>query len=137
MVDHFSIMVIAVLIAILAMMLLSGPLTSFINSHPAIVILALSFLLVIGFSLFAEGWGFKIPKEYLYAAIVLSVVIETLNQIASRNRVKRAAAWESAIPDSPRHPAPAWRRSRWRNDRGRVLDFCGRVCSPGVRARRA
>ena len=45
-----------------------------------------------GFSLFAEGWGFKIPKEYLYAAIVFSVMIETLNQIASRNCVKRAAA---------------------------------------------
>ncbi|MFZ0850652.1 MAG: CBS domain-containing protein [Hyphomicrobiaceae bacterium] len=92
MVDHFSIMVIAVLIAVLAMMLLSGPLTSFVNSHPTIVILALSFLLMIGFSLFAEGWGFKIPKGYLYAAIVFSVMIETLNQIASRNRVKRAAA---------------------------------------------
>ena len=73
MVDHFSIMVIAVLIAVLAMMLLSGPLTSFVNSHPTIVILALSFLLMIGFSLFAEGWGFKIPKGYLYAAIVFSV----------------------------------------------------------------
>ena len=47
---------------------------------------------MIGFSLFAEGWGFKIPKEYLYAAIVFSVMIETFNQIASRNRVKRAAA---------------------------------------------
>jgi predicted tellurium resistance membrane protein TerC len=91
MVDQFSIMVIAVLIAILAMMVLSGPLTTFVNSHPTIVILALGFLLMIGFSLFAEGWGFKIPKEYLYAAIVFSVMIETLNQIASRNRVKRAA----------------------------------------------
>ena len=91
MVDQFSIMVIAVLIAILAMMVLSGPLTTFVNSHPTIVILALGFLLMIGFSLFAEGWGFKIPKEYLYAAIVFSVMIETLNQIATRNRVKRAA----------------------------------------------
>ena len=92
MVDQFSIMVIAVLVAILAMMVLSGPLTRFVNSHPTIVILALSFLLMIGFSLFAEGWGFKIPKEYLYAAIVFSVMIETFNQIASRNRVKRARA---------------------------------------------
>jgi predicted tellurium resistance membrane protein TerC len=92
MVDQFSIMVIAVLVAILAMMVLSGPLTSFVNSHPTIVILALGFLLMIGFSLFAEGWGFKIPKEYLYAAIVFSVVIETFNQIARRNRVKRARA---------------------------------------------
>ena len=90
MVDQFSIMVIAVLVAIVAMMVVSGPLTTFINSHPTIVILALGFLLMIGFSLFAEGWGFKIPKEYLYAAIVFSVVIETLNQIATRNRVERA-----------------------------------------------
>ena len=92
MVDEFSIMVIAVLVAIVAMMVLSGPLTRFVNSHPTIVILALGFLLMIGFSLFAEGWGFKIPKEYLYAAIVFSVMIETFNQIASRNRVKRARA---------------------------------------------
>ena len=92
MVDQFSIMVIAVLIAILVMMVLSGPLARFVNSHPTIVILALSFLLMIGFSLFAEGWGFKVPKEYLYAAIVFSVMIETFNQIANRNRVKRAAA---------------------------------------------
>src|SRR6185312_14872584 len=63
-----------------------------VNSHPTIVILALSFLLMIGFSLFAEGWGFKVPKEYLYAAIVFSVMIEAFNQIASRNRVKQARA---------------------------------------------
>jgi predicted tellurium resistance membrane protein TerC len=92
MVDQLSIMVFAVLVAIAAMMVLSGPLTRFINSHPTVVILALGFLLMIGFSLFAEGWGFKIPKEYLYAAIVFSVMIETLNQIARRNRVKRARA---------------------------------------------
>ena len=91
-VDQFSIMVIAVLVAILAMMVLSGSLTRFVNSHPTIVMLALGFLLMIGFSLFAEGWGFKIPKEYLYAAIVFSVMIETFNQIARRNRVKRARA---------------------------------------------
>jgi predicted tellurium resistance membrane protein TerC len=90
MVDQFSVMVIAVVVAIVAMMVISGPLTTFINSHPTIVILALGFLLMIGFSLFAEGWGFKIPKEYLYAAIVFSVIVETLNQIATRKRVERA-----------------------------------------------
>ena len=63
MVDQFSIMVIAVLVAILAMMVLSGPLTRFVNSHPTIVILALGFLLMIGFSLFAEGWGSRYPKS--------------------------------------------------------------------------
>jgi predicted tellurium resistance membrane protein TerC len=92
MVDHLPIMIIAVLVAILAMMFLSGPLTSFVTSHPTVVILALGFLLMIGFSLFAEGWGFTIPKGYLYAAIAFSVMIEMLNQIATRNRVKQAVA---------------------------------------------
>ena len=91
MVDHLSIMVIAVLIAILAMMFLSGPLTNFVSAHPTVVILALAFLLMIGFSLFAEGWGFKIPKGYLYAAIAFSVLIEMLNQVATRNRIRQAA----------------------------------------------
>jgi predicted tellurium resistance membrane protein TerC len=92
MVDQLPLMVIAVSVAILAMMFASGPLTSFVSSHPTVVILALGFLLMIGFSLFAEGWGFKIPKGYLYAAIAFSVMIEMLNQIATRNRVKQVVA---------------------------------------------
>ena len=92
MVDQLPIMVIAVSVAILAMMFASGPLTSFVSSHPTVVILALGFLLMIGFSLFAEGWGFTIPKGYLYAAIAFSVMIEMLNQIATRNRVNQAVA---------------------------------------------
>jgi predicted tellurium resistance membrane protein TerC len=92
MVDQLPIMVIAVGVAILAMMFASGPLTSFVSSHPTVVILALGFLLMIGFSLFAEGWGFTIPKGYLYAAIAFSVMIEMLNQVATRNRVKQAVA---------------------------------------------
>ena len=89
-VDHLAIMVIAVIVAIGAMMLVSGPLTNFISSHPSVVILCLGFLLMIGFALFVEGFGFKIPKGYLYAAIAFSVMIEVLNQIASRNQVRRA-----------------------------------------------
>jgi predicted tellurium resistance membrane protein TerC/CBS domain-containing protein len=89
MVDHLAIMIIAVAVAIGAMMVLSGPLTSFVSAHPSVVILCLSFLLVIGFSLFVEGFGLKIPKGYLYAAIAFSVMIEALNQIARRKQVKR------------------------------------------------
>jgi predicted tellurium resistance membrane protein TerC/CBS domain-containing protein len=89
MVDHLALMVIAVAVAIAAMMLLSGPLTAFVSAHPTVVILCLSFLLMIGFSLFVEGFGLKIPKGYLYAAIAFSVMIEALNQIARRNQVKR------------------------------------------------
>ena len=68
------------------MLMASKPLTQFVNSHPTIVILCLSFLLMIGFSLVAEGFGFVIPKGYLYAAIGFSVMIEALNQLAIFNR---------------------------------------------------
>ncbi len=87
MVDHLLIMMAAVVIAISLMLMASKPLTQFVNmSHPTIVILCLSFLLMIGFSLVAEGFGFVIPKGYLYAAIGFSVMIEALNQLAIFNR---------------------------------------------------
>ena len=85
MVDHLTIMMAAVTIAICLMLVASKPLTRFVNAHPTVVILCLGFLLMIGFSLLAEGFGFAVPKGYLYAAITFSVVIETLNQVARRN----------------------------------------------------
>jgi predicted tellurium resistance membrane protein TerC len=91
MVDHLAIMVIAVVIAIGAMMFLSGPLANFINAHSTVVILCLSFLLTIGFSLFVEGFGFRIPKGYLYTAIAFAIMIEGLNQVARQKQVERAA----------------------------------------------
>jgi CBS domain containing-hemolysin-like protein len=86
MVEELSVMMAAVTVAILLMLLASKPLTRFVNGHPTIVILCLSFLLMIGFSLVAEGFGFHIPKGYLYAAIGFSIVIEGLNQLAQFNR---------------------------------------------------
>lgn len=86
MVDHLAVMMAAVIIAISLMLLASKSLTRFVNNHPTIVILCLSFLLMIGFSLVAEGFGFHIPKGYLYAAIGFSVMIEALNQLAIFNR---------------------------------------------------
>jgi CBS domain containing-hemolysin-like protein len=86
MVDHLAVMMAAVCIAIGLMLLASKPLTRFVNAHPTIVILCLSFLLMIGFSLVAEGFGYAIPKGYLYAAIGFSVIIEGLNQLAQFNR---------------------------------------------------
>ncbi|MBW7984691.1 TerC family protein [Enterobacillus tribolii] len=86
MVDHLAVMMAAVCIAIGLMLLASKPLTQFVNAHPTIVILCLSFLLMIGFSLIAEGFGYPIPKGYLYAAIGFSVMIEFLNQLAQFNR---------------------------------------------------
>ncbi|AUT49205.1 TerC family protein [Achromobacter sp. AONIH1] len=88
MVDHLAIMMIAVIIAIGIMLLASKPLTRFVNAHPTVVVLCLGFLLMIGFSLLAESFGFKVPKGYLYAAIGFSVAIEALNQLARRNLLK-------------------------------------------------
>ncbi|MBV4411555.1 CNNM family cation transport protein YoaE [Enterobacteriaceae bacterium YMB-R22] len=88
MVDHLPVMMAAVVIAMAVMLLASKPLTNFVNAHPTVVVLCLSFLLMIGLSLVAEGFGFHIPKGYLYAAIGFSIVIEAFNQIARRNFIR-------------------------------------------------
>ncbi|TJZ68377.1 TerC family protein [Chitiniphilus eburneus] len=85
MADYLGVMVAAVVIAMIVMMVSSRPLTLFVNAHPTVVILCLSFLLMIGFSLIADGFGFHIPKGYLYAAIGFSVLIEAFNQVSQRN----------------------------------------------------
>ena len=91
MVSHLWIMMTAVVIAMGLMLLASKPLTKFVNAHPTVVVLCLSFLLMIGLSLVAEGFGFHIPKGYLYAAIGFSIVIEMFNQIARRNFIRHQA----------------------------------------------
>lgn len=88
MVDSLPVMMCAVVIAMAIMLLASKPLTNFVNEHPTVVVLCLSFLLMIGLSLLAEGFGLHIPKGYLYAAIGFSVLIEMFNQIARRNYIK-------------------------------------------------
>ncbi|AGC03721.1 membrane protein [Candidatus Blochmanniella chromaiodes str. 640] len=87
-VENLTIMIIAVVIAVIIMFLSSRLLTNFINSHQTVVVLCLSFLLIIGLSLIAEGIGFYIPKGYLYVAIGFSVLIELFNQIAHCNSMK-------------------------------------------------
>jgi len=86
MVDHLPVMIIAVVVAMVVMMLSSKPLMAFVSRHPTVVVLCLGFLMMIGFSLIVEGFGFHIPKGYLYAAIGFSVLIEAFNQIARRNQ---------------------------------------------------
>ena len=86
MVDHLGVMYAAVTIAMAVMMLASKPLTRFVNKHPTVVVLCLGFLLMIGFSLVAEGLGYKIPKGYLYAAIAFSILVESFNQWVRFNR---------------------------------------------------
>lgn len=94
MVNHLPVMMAAVVIAMAVMLLASKPLTRFVNQHPTVVVLCLSFLLMIGLSLVAEGFGFHIPKGYLYAAIGFSIIIELFNQIARRNFIRH----QSTLP---------------------------------------
>ncbi|WP_020559966.1 TerC family protein [Thiofilum flexile] len=91
MVDNIYIMMAAVIIAMTIMVLASKPLTRFVNAHSTVVILCLSFLLMIGFSLLTEGFGLHLPKGYLYAAIGFSILIEALNQWRIRNISKYEA----------------------------------------------
>ncbi len=88
MVDELPVMMTAVIISIGLMIWASKPLTTFVNNHPTVVVLCLSFLLMIGLTLTAEGLGFKIPKGYLYAAIGFSILIEFFNQIARRSLLR-------------------------------------------------
>ncbi len=92
MVDNLGVMYAAVTIAMAMMLLASKPLTRFVNRHPTVVVLCLGFLLMIGFSLVAEGLGFKIPKGYLYAAIAFSILVESFNQWVRFNRERDARA---------------------------------------------
>lgn len=88
MVHELTIMMLAVIIAILVMMAASKPLTRFVNAHPTLIVLCLGFLMMIGFSLIADGLGFHIPKGYLYAAIGFSVLVESFNQFARAKKQK-------------------------------------------------
>ncbi|MFO1424215.1 MAG: TerC family protein [Candidatus Competibacteraceae bacterium] len=86
MVEHLPVMMAAIIIATALMIAASKPLARFASAHRTVIILCLGFLLMIGFSLMAEGLGFPIPKGYLYAAIGFSVLIEAFNQWAQFNR---------------------------------------------------
>ncbi|WQG58235.1 TerC family protein [Pseudomonas sp. RTB3] len=91
MTEHLPIMVIAVVAAVVVMLVAAEPLAKFINDNPTVVMLALGFLIMIGMTLIAEGFGAHVPKGYVYAAMTFSAVIEGLN-IARRNRHKRLLA---------------------------------------------
>ena len=79
MVDEIIIMVVAVIISVGIMMLSAGTISQFVDQHPTIKMLALSFLLLIGFSLVAEAFHVEIPKGYIYFTMGFSVLVEFLN----------------------------------------------------------
>ncbi len=86
MANELWVMATAVIIAVIIMLAASRPLSEFIERHPTVKMLALSFLLLIGMTLIADGAGFHVPKGYIYAAIGFSVGVEALNQFAARRR---------------------------------------------------
>jgi predicted tellurium resistance membrane protein TerC len=86
MADHVSVMIAAVVAAVGVMMWMSGPISAYVDRHPTIKMLALSFLILIGVALVGEGLGFHIPKGYLYFAMAFSVVVEMLNIRLRRKR---------------------------------------------------
>jgi predicted tellurium resistance membrane protein TerC len=98
MTDHVAIMVIAVIVAVTAMLLAANPLAQFINNNPTVVMLALGFLIMIGMTLIAEGFGAHVPKGYIYAAMAFSALIEGLNML-SRRAARRKAADGPSDPD--------------------------------------
>ncbi|MCC8393066.1 TerC family protein [Paraburkholderia sp. MMS20-SJTR3] len=89
MTEHMPIMFGAVIVSILVMMFAAQPLARFIDRNPTIVMLALSFLLVIGMTLIAEGFGTHVPKAYIYAAMAFSAFVEGMNMWARRTKAKR------------------------------------------------
>ncbi len=88
MVEQIEIMIAAVVISIIVMMAFAGSIGAFVQRHPTIKMLALSFLLLIGVMLVAEGFHQKIPKGYIYFAMAFSVVVELLNMKLRKSKTK-------------------------------------------------
>jgi predicted tellurium resistance membrane protein TerC len=98
MTEHVPIMVIAVLVTVTVMLLAADPLANFIHDNPTIVMLALAFLLLIGTTLIAEGFGAHVPKGYIYAAMAFSAMVEGLNMLSRRARQQRQEARAAPPP---------------------------------------
>lgn len=86
MADHIEVMIAAISVAILVMYFASGPVADFIERHPTTKMLALSFLLLIGAALIADGFHFHIPRGYIYFAMAFSAAVEAVNVLAMRAR---------------------------------------------------
>jgi predicted tellurium resistance membrane protein TerC len=91
MTEHVPVMFVAVIVAVAVMLLAANPLADFIAKNPTVVMLALGFLLMIGMTLIADGFGYHVPKGYIYAAMAFSAGVEVLN-IFSRRAKRKAAA---------------------------------------------
>jgi predicted tellurium resistance membrane protein TerC len=86
MAEHLWVMIVAVILAMVVMVSASGPISRFISTHPTAKMLALSFLLLVGMALIADGLHFHVPRGYLYCAVGFSVIVEALNMLVKRKR---------------------------------------------------
>ncbi len=89
MAENVVVMITAVVIAMIVMLIASGTVAEFVERHPTVKMLALSFILLIGMSLIADAMHFHIPRGYLYFAMAFSAFVETLNQLTAKRRAKR------------------------------------------------
>ena len=96
MTDNLPVMITAVSIAIVIMMIAATPVGNFIQQHPTTKMLALSFLLLVGMALIADGLHFHIPRGYIYFAIAFSIFVEVLNLMATSRRKRKRAAQHQA-----------------------------------------
>ena len=87
--DHLPVMITAVVIAMIVMLVAANPVGDFVNAHPTVKMLALSFLLLVGMALVADGLHYHIPRGYLYFAIAFSALVEGLNLLAVKARKRR------------------------------------------------
>jgi predicted tellurium resistance membrane protein TerC len=92
MTPHIPVMVIAVVVAVAVMLFAAAPLANFINANPTVVMLALGFLIMIGMTLIAEGFGAEVPKGYVYTAMAFATLIEALNMLSRRAQRKESPA---------------------------------------------
>lgn len=99
MVDQLPVMIAAVIVAAIAMIFLAGAISTFVNQHPTVKMLALSFLLLIGFTLIVEGFHQHIPKGYIYFAMAFSVFVEVLNLQLKKGRATKPVALRSAYSE--------------------------------------
>ena len=98
MADDIAVMVVAVIVAILIMLIAANPIVKFVEQHPTVKMLALSFLILIGVSLVAEGFGQHIPKGYIYFSMAFAVIVEFLNL---RLRGSQPVAFKHTYADGP------------------------------------
>jgi predicted tellurium resistance membrane protein TerC len=112
MANEIWIMITAVVLAMIVLMVASGPVARFVDNHPTIKILALGFLLMIGMALMADSVGFHVPKGYIYSAMLFSIFIEGMNML-----YRRRAGPLNPTGYLPRRPPPYVERPEEKEDR--------------------